>query len=103
MWPRRADATQIGATRAGNVTCALVESWAIVGTTVKVPNTTWGLDAGSTNCQVAGLLQAEGQSQYVVTASDDGRNYAIAAKDIMLWLPPATRRRLGKAAAPRMA
>ena len=80
-----------------------MESWAIVGSTIKIPNYIWGLNTGSTSCKVAGLLQAEGQPQYVVTASDDGRNYALAAKDIMLWLPPATRHRLEKAAAPRMA
>ena len=49
-----------------HVTCALEETWSIVGSTIKIPNHMWGLQSGSTNCKVAGLLRATGRGPTAV-------------------------------------
>lgn len=94
----------------GNVTALGKDSWGLVGTDANIPNELWGVrDGASTRCHIAAFIGKHGYAQggeassYVITDSINGHHYAVRASFLARHLDdPADRRRLAKAAPPRV-
>lgn len=94
----------------GSVTALGEDSWGLVGTDASIPNELWGIDDGdATRCRIAAFIgkhmfmQGGVAPSYVITDTASGYHYAVKASFLARHLDdPADRRRLAKAAPPRV-